>query len=127
MWEGFVAKGLRRSWEMAPRGLDPRMIMNLRDVVERRLSKMSTQVEASLVDRAKKEVYQFETSLADRDKDKVRKEFCKCFWSWSVLVRKRFFWLFKRLVHEIRWHGKVKMEEIGFIDQIVESDTKLAE
>ena len=50
VWEGFVAEGLRRSWEMALRGLDPKMIMNLCDVVERKFSEMSTQLGASLVD-----------------------------------------------------------------------------
>ena len=47
---------------MAPRGLDPEMIVNLCDVVERRFSKMSSQFEASLANRAKKEVAQFETN-----------------------------------------------------------------
>ena len=45
---------------MALRGLDPEMIVNLHDVVERRFSQMFSW---------------FETSLADRVKDGVRKEF----------------------------------------------------
>ena len=60
-WEGFVAEDLQRSWEMALRGLDPKMIANLYDVVERNFSKMSAQFEASLVDQDKKEVVQFQT------------------------------------------------------------------
>lgn len=43
-------EGLQRSWEMAPRGLDPRMNVNLCDVVERRFSEMSAWFEASFVD-----------------------------------------------------------------------------
>ena len=50
---------------MALRGLDPEMIANIHDVVERNFSKLSAQFEASLVDRAKKEVALFETSLAN--------------------------------------------------------------
>ena len=41
---------------MALRGLDPKMITNLCDVVERKFSKMSTWLDASLVDRGKKVV-----------------------------------------------------------------------
>lgn len=65
VWEGFVAKGLQRSWEMAPRGLDPEMIANLRDVVERNFSKMPARFEASLANQTKKVVAQFETSSDD--------------------------------------------------------------
>ena len=54
--EGFVAEGLRRSWEMTRRGLDPKMIANIHDIVERNLSKMFAQLEASLADRVKEEV-----------------------------------------------------------------------
>ena len=50
---------------MALRGLDPKMIMNLRDVVERKFFEMSTWLDASLADRGKKVVAQFEASLAD--------------------------------------------------------------
>ena len=50
---------------MAPRGLDPQNIMNLCDILERRFYEMSTEVEASLVDRAKEMVSQFETSSTD--------------------------------------------------------------
>ena len=64
-WEGFVAEGLRRSWEMALRGLDPKMITNLCDVVERKFSEMSARLDASLVDRGKKMVVHFEASLVD--------------------------------------------------------------
>ena len=42
--------GLQRSWEMAPRGLDLEMIVNLCDMVERNFSKMSAQFGSSLVD-----------------------------------------------------------------------------
>ena len=41
---------------MAPRGLDLEIIVNLCDVVERRFFEKSSQFEARLVDRAKKEV-----------------------------------------------------------------------
>ena len=46
MWEGFVAEGLQRSWEMAPRGLDPEMIVNLHDIVERRINETIAWVDA---------------------------------------------------------------------------------
>ena len=65
-WEGFVAECLQRSWEMALRGLDPKMIMNLHDVVERKFSEMSAWLNAS---------------LADQDKDGMRKTFRRCLWS----------------------------------------------
>ena len=61
---------------MALRGLDPEMIVNLHDVVERRFSKMFAQ---------------FEASLSDRVKDKVRKAFHSCLWSWSLSIWKRVF------------------------------------
>ena len=54
-WEGFVAEGFQRSWKMAPRGLDPEMIANLHDVVERKFLKMTARFEASLADQAKEE------------------------------------------------------------------------
>ena len=41
---------------MALRGLDPRMITNLYDVVERKFFEMSAWLDASLVDRGKKVV-----------------------------------------------------------------------
>ena len=48
------------------RGLGPKMIVNIFDVVERNFSKiLSIQFESSLVDRAKEVVSQFESSLAD--------------------------------------------------------------
>ena len=50
---------------MALRGLDPKMIANVYDIVEMNFSKTSTQFEASLADQAKEEVAQFETSLAN--------------------------------------------------------------
>ena len=83
MWEGFVVEGLQRSWEMAPRGLDPEKIVNLYDVLERRFSEMSTWIQVS---------------LADRVKDEVRKEFRSYFWSWSLPIQKRVVWPVKRLV-----------------------------
>ena len=55
-WEGFIAEGLRRYWKMAPRGLDPKMIANIRDGVERNVSKIYTWFEARLVDQTKKVV-----------------------------------------------------------------------
>ena len=85
-WEGFVVEGLQRSWEMALRGLDPKMITNLYDVVERKFSEMSARLDVSLADRSKKVVAQFEASLADRVKDEVRKEFHSCLWSWSLPI-----------------------------------------
>ena len=50
---------------MALRGLDLKMITNLRDVVERKFSKMSARLDASLANRGKKMVAQFEASLVD--------------------------------------------------------------
>ena len=41
---------------MALRGLDPKMIVTLHDVVERNFSKISTRFEASLADQTKKMV-----------------------------------------------------------------------
>ena len=55
-WEGFVVEGLQRSWEMTLRGLDAKIIMNLRDVVERKFFEMSTWLDVSLVNRGKKVV-----------------------------------------------------------------------
>ena len=95
---------------MAQRGLDTEMIVNLHDVVERNFSKMSTQLEASSVDQVKKG---------------VRKEFCSYLWSWSLLIQKRVVWSVKRLVRERIWHGKAKVEEVGFFYQFVESNTEL--
>ena len=71
VWEGFFVEGLQRSWEMASRGLDLQMIVNLHDVVERRFSEMFSQ---------------FETSLADQVKDGVRKAFHRCLWSRNLLI-----------------------------------------
>ena len=98
---------------MALRGLDPKMITNLRDVVERKFSEISTRLDASLADRGKKVVAQFEAILADRVKDEVRKEFRSYLWSWNLPIRKRVDWPVKRLVHEKRGHSKV---DIGFVD-----------
>ena len=66
---------------MALRELDPKMITNLYNVVERKFSEISTRLDASLADRGKKVVAQFEASLADRVKDEVRKEFRSYLWS----------------------------------------------
>ena len=71
---------------MDPRGLDPRMIANHHDIVEKNFSEMSTQLDASLADRGKKVIAKFEANLADRVKDEVRKEFCSYLWSWSLLI-----------------------------------------
>ena len=113
MWEGFVAEGLRRSSEMALRGLDPKMITNLRDVVERKFSEMSSWLDASLADQGKKVVAQFETSLDDWGKYRMRKAFCRCLWSWSLLIQKRVVWLVKILVRERRGHSKF---DVGCVD-----------
>ena len=56
---------------MALRGLDPKMITNLHDVMERTFFEIFAL---------------FETSLANRVKDGVRKEFHRCLWSWSILI-----------------------------------------
>ena len=56
-------------------------ITNLHDVVERKFSKMSTRLDASLANRGKKAVAQFEACLADQVKDEVRKEFYSFLWS----------------------------------------------
>ena len=109
---------------MALRGLDPKMIANLHDIVEKKFSKMSTRLDASLADRGKKVIAKFEASLADRVKDEVRKEFRSYLWSWSLLIRKRVVWPVKRLVREKRWHSKV---EVGFVDRFVESDIEPTE
>ena len=55
----MVAKGLRRSWKMALRGLDPGMIANLFDVVYRRFFEVSTWFEASLTDQVKEGMVEF--------------------------------------------------------------------
>ena len=62
------------------------MIVNIHDVVERKFSEMSTQLDASLANRGKYVVAQFEASLADRVKDEVRKEFRIYLWSWSLPI-----------------------------------------
>ena len=62
------------------------MITNLHDVVERKFSEMSAQLDASLADRGKKVVAQFEASLTNRVKDEVRKEFHSYLWSWSLSI-----------------------------------------
>ena len=50
---------------MALRGLDPEIITNLCDVLERRFSKMYAQVETSLANQSKEVVAKFENSLDD--------------------------------------------------------------
>ena len=47
---------------------------------------MSVQVEASLADQAKDVVAHIETSSNDQDKDRMRKEFYRCLWSWSLPI-----------------------------------------
>ena len=98
------------------------MIMNLHDVVERKFYEMSTRLDASLADQGKNVVAQFEASLADRVKDEVRKEFHSYLWSQSLPIQKIVVWLIKRLVRERRWHSKVEVEEVGFVDNFEESD-----
>lgn len=46
----IFAKDLQKSWMMALRGLDPWVIANLYDVVEKRIYEMSAEFEDSLVD-----------------------------------------------------------------------------
>ena len=111
---------------MAPRGLEPEMIAKVCDIVERNFSKMYTQFEARLANQTKKVVTQFETSSVDQGKDRMRKALRRCLWSCSLSIQKRVVWPVKRLVYERRWHKKVKVEEVGFANQFVESDTKLA-
>ena len=50
---------------MALRGLDPKMITNLCDVVGRNFFEMFAQLDASLVDQGKKVIAKFKDSLAD--------------------------------------------------------------
>ena len=59
----------------------------------------------------------------DQGKDRIRKAFQRCFWSWSLPIRKRVVWRVKRLLRERRGNGKVEME-VGFVDQCVESDAE---
>ena len=66
---------------MATRGLEPEMIAKVCDIVEKNFSKMYTRFEARLADQTKKVVTQFETSLDDRGKERIRKAFQRCFWS----------------------------------------------
>ena len=54
----------------------------------------------------------------------MRNALCRCLWSCNLSIQKRVVWPVKRLVCERRWHNKV---EVGFVDQFVESDTKLVE
>ena len=112
---------------MAPRGLDPKMITKFHDILEWNFSKMFDRFEARLADRTKKVVAQFDTSLDDQSKERMRKAFHRCLWSWSLPIRKRVVCPVKRLVHERRWHSKVEVEEVGFVDQFMEYDTKLVE
>ena len=46
----FIVESLQRSWKMTLRGLDPKVIADVRDVVEKNISKMSDRLEASLTD-----------------------------------------------------------------------------
>ena len=85
---------------------------------------MSAQLDASLADRGKKVVAQFEAILADQVKDEVRKEFCSYLWSWSLPIQKRVVGPIKILVYERRWHRKVKVEEFGFVDKFVEPNVE---
>ncbi len=55
---------------MSLRRLDPKMIVNLHDVVEKRLSNIFAQLEASLADQVKEGMV----------------EFCRCLWSWSLPI-----------------------------------------
>ena len=96
---------------MALRGLDPKTIAKVRDIVERNFSKMFDRFEARLANQTKKVVAQSD----DQSKERIRKAFQRCFWSWSLPIRKRVVWPVKRLVHERRGHGKVEME-VGFVD-----------
>ena len=67
---------------MAKRGLDPETIAKVHDIVERNFSKMYTRFEARLADQTKKVVAQSD----DQGKDRIRKAFQRCFWSWSLPI-----------------------------------------
>ena len=71
---------------MLPRILDPKMIENICDVVEKKKSKMSSQFEAQL-----------EAILTNQVKE-GRVEFCRYLRSWSLPIRKRVVWPVRRLV-----------------------------
>ena len=87
------------------------MIAELYDVVDKKMSEMSSQFEAQL-----------ESRLTNCVKEGMV-EFHRCLWSWSVPVWKRVVWIIRRLVQERRGHGKVEME-VGFVDQCVESNVE---
>ena len=80
--------------------MDPKMIAKVCDIVERNFSKMFDRFEATLTDQTKKVVAQSD----DQGKERIRKAFQRCFWSWSLPIRKRVVWPVKRLDHERRWH-----------------------
>ena len=73
---------------MATRGLDPEMIAKVRDIVERNFSKMYTRFEARLADQTKNVVAQSD----DQSKERIRKAFQRCFWSWSLSIQKKVVW-----------------------------------
>ena len=87
---------------MALRGLDPKMIVNLHDILEKTFSEIYNQLDASVADRGKKVIAKFEANLTDHVKDEVRKEFHSYLLSWILPIWKRVVWLVKRLVHERR-------------------------
>ena len=103
LWEGFVVEGLQISWKMALGGLDLGMIVNLYDIVERRINETIAQVDVVV-----------DASFSKRV-EKQKKE-VGCYWIWSLLIRNRVFYLVRRISQERRWNHKVEVEEFGFVD-----------
>ena len=62
---------------MALRRLDPKMIAEIHDVVDKKMSKMSSRFEAQL-----------ESRLTNYVKEGMV-EFHRCLWSWSLTILKR--------------------------------------
>ena len=65
---------LQRSWKMALRRLDPEMIAKICDVVDKKMSKISSRFEAQL-----------ESRMTNCIKEGMV-EFCRSLWSWSLLI-----------------------------------------
>ena len=90
------------------------MIVNIHDIIERRINETIAQVDVVV-----------DVSFSKRVK-KPKKEVV-CYWSWSLPIRKIVVWPIRRLVQERRWHSKVEVEEVAFANQFVESDKKPVE
>ena len=91
---------------MALKILDPKMNAKLPNVVDKKMSEMSSRFEAQL-----------DARLTDRVKEGMI-EFCRCLWSWSLLIKNKNFWPVKKIVQR-RWLNKVAEEikmvcEVGF-------------